>query len=304
MQVGAVKAGHHACIRLLLDHGASLISCPKVILADCVESILEGVPALLSRYLAAGADPNLPDANGCTLLHIAAAEKCLLAVKMLVQAGANVLIKDRFGHAPIDTARLFKANNIVQFLQPAVDKALASSRVKRADNGPQMTIADMDEEPFERALKEGSDVVGSPWKPLAMAAQDPHSGNNPFSSSPRGPIQSEALGSFIASGKSGIKMDAMPMVSVMPKKLSDRSQSSIARMTTTSSMELNSTLESVIESAMLVRDSLPTPIPPYEVKPPDDREVSFNSHGPRVRKYVESLEGEEGQVKERSSGQP
>ena len=167
----------------MLDHGASLVSCPKVILADCVESILEGVPAILSRYLAAGADPNLPDANSCTLLHIAAAEKSLLAVKMLVQAGANVLLEDRFGHQPIDTAKRFKANNVVQFLQPAVNKALATSRVKskaKDTSDSQVTVdemvtpqEDVREAPFlpieegERQQEVLGWVTDSAWRPLA-----------------------------------------------------------------------------------------------------------------------------------------
>jgi len=81
-------------------------------------------------------------------------------------------------------------------------------------------------------VKKGSDAVGSPWKPLALAAQDPLSNDNPLSSSPRGSILYEALDYVIASGMSSVMMDTMPMVSVMPKKIFDRSQSSIAKMLT------------------------------------------------------------------------
>ena len=232
---------------MLLDHGASLISCPKVILADCVESILEGVPALLSRYLAAGAEPNLPDANGCTLLHIAAAEKSLLAVKMLVQAGANVLAEDRFGQTPIVYAEKVKANNVVQFLHPAVTKALTTSRAK---NAPPITIANMDDEdeirevedrlPFESPFKIGGlerSPQPPPPQPLALDAS--------INQSPRrGAVLSERLGSMSdssarTSGARVAPIDATPMVSVLPKKIaSDKPQSNLKR-ANASSVELN-----------------------------------------------------------------
>jgi hypothetical protein len=107
---------------------------------------------------------------------------------MLVQAGANVLLEDRFGHQPIDTAKMFKANNVVQFLQPSVNKALATSRMKsKAKNtsDSQAMIDEMDaaqedvrEAPF-LPIEEGERqqvlgwVTDSAWRSLAPnTAQD------------------------------------------------------------------------------------------------------------------------------------
>lgn len=306
-QVGAVKGGHLGCIRLLLNHGASLVSCPKVILADCVESIVEGVPALLSRYLAAGADPNLADANGCTLLHIAAAEKRLLAVKMLVQAGANVLAEDRFGLTPIDTATRFKANNVVLFLQPAVNKALATSRVKnRANDNIQMTIADMDElennvseadvrEAAGLSVAEGEKQVNqgwvkesSAWNPLALppvAPQDPTStlgrpsrtppDNSNTSLTPRGPAML-ALGA--------------QATAVSPIMASDRPLTSSSGTTrATSVAERNGTPVESVRAATFLLDiqsfTAPTAQPPAA-----DKGVSVNSSAAKETKYVEGSE--------------
>ena len=119
----------HALARLLTPSiPRSLAECTGVIMPVIVSSIVEGDMALLSRLLCAGVDPNLAgelcgqeqawkrinahphisypaDHNQSTLLHMAAAEGSMAAVKLLLEAGADPLLDDRWGDTACDDAR-------------------------------------------------------------------------------------------------------------------------------------------------------------------------------------------------------
>ncbi|GAX76940.1 hypothetical protein CEUSTIGMA_g4387.t1 [Chlamydomonas eustigma] len=122
--LGAVKAGHHSCIQLLMEQSASLADCAKVVMTQVVECIIEGDMAMLGRFLAAGAEPDHPDHNKNRLLHVAAVEGSLAAVKLLVKAGANVLLQNRNGNTALDDAKRVQAAPVVEFLEPIVAEAL------------------------------------------------------------------------------------------------------------------------------------------------------------------------------------
>ena len=146
--VGAVKLGHSKAVGaklspsavvlsliallmitlqvdILVAAGSSLVACTSVILGDVIDSIKAGDVGLLTRFMLAGADPDLSDHNKCTLLHVAAGEGSLPSIKVLIDLGANVMLLDKWGRLPIDEAKRVGAQSVVQFLEPLVTKAEA-----------------------------------------------------------------------------------------------------------------------------------------------------------------------------------
>lgn len=59
-------------------------------------AVARGDSDYLIRLLSNGMDPNLKDYDYRTPLHVAAAEGLLFMAKLLLEAGANVFIKDRY----------------------------------------------------------------------------------------------------------------------------------------------------------------------------------------------------------------
>lgn len=94
--------------RLALDAAAlSGILCSAVHARDL---------ALVKLYLRAGADAGAKDYDDRVALHIAAAEGCLDIVAALVDGGADVSVRDRWGHTALDEARREKRGPVVDYL--------------------------------------------------------------------------------------------------------------------------------------------------------------------------------------------
>lgn len=89
----AVKAGQDRVIDLLVKEGASFD------LEDAgnflCTVVVKGDSDFLKRLLSSGMDPNTEDYDHRTPLHVAASEGLFLMAKMLVEAGASVVAKDR-----------------------------------------------------------------------------------------------------------------------------------------------------------------------------------------------------------------
>ncbi|GAX80356.1 hypothetical protein CEUSTIGMA_g7795.t1 [Chlamydomonas eustigma] len=126
--VGAVRYNHPGSTAILLAAGCSLKDCTMTIKTDVIMSIVDKDIQKLTDYLSAGADPNMSDHTGSSLLHIAAGQGYLDAVELLVDFGANVLIEDRcndaWGSMPIHNAKRMNAHEVVAYLEPLVEKAL------------------------------------------------------------------------------------------------------------------------------------------------------------------------------------
>lgn len=89
----AVKAGEDRVIDLLVKEGASFdLEDPGNFLCTVV---VKGDSDFLKRLLSSGMDPNTEDYDHRTPLHVAASEGLFLMAKMLVEAGASVVAKDR-----------------------------------------------------------------------------------------------------------------------------------------------------------------------------------------------------------------
>ncbi|XP_052183655.1 potassium channel SKOR-like isoform X3 [Diospyros lotus] len=113
----AIKNGHDRIASLLVKAGASLA-------IDNAGSFLCMVVAsrdsdFLRRLLANGINPNSKNYDLRTPLHLAAAEGLVTVVCLLLQAGASVFSKDRWGNTPLDEARIGGDKNLIQLLEDA-----------------------------------------------------------------------------------------------------------------------------------------------------------------------------------------
>ncbi|KAG9129207.1 hypothetical protein Leryth_006406 [Lithospermum erythrorhizon] len=98
----AIKNGHDRVASLLVKEGAPLmIDNTGSFLCSLV---IKGDSDFLRRLLAHGIDPNSKDYDQRTPLHVAASQGLLQMAKLLVEAGASVLVKDRWGHTPVQEA--------------------------------------------------------------------------------------------------------------------------------------------------------------------------------------------------------
>ncbi|XP_010553885.1 PREDICTED: potassium channel GORK [Tarenaya hassleriana] len=113
----AAKNGQDEVIALLVREGASFhLEDPGNFLCTVVA---KGDSEFLKRLLSSGIDPNAKDYDHRTPLHVAASEGLYLMAKMLVEAGANVLAKDRWGNSPVDEARMCGNKKLIKLLEDA-----------------------------------------------------------------------------------------------------------------------------------------------------------------------------------------
>ncbi|KAL0430478.1 UNVERIFIED_CONTAM: Potassium channel SKOR [Sesamum radiatum] len=113
----AIKNGHDRVASLLSREGALLkIDNPGAYLCTVVA---KGDTDLLRRMLANGIDPNSKDYDHRTPLHLAASQGLYLMAKLLLEAGASVFSKDRWGNTPLDEGRSCGNKNMIRLLEEA-----------------------------------------------------------------------------------------------------------------------------------------------------------------------------------------
>ncbi|MFD1341993.1 ankyrin repeat domain-containing protein [Litorisediminicola beolgyonensis] len=71
-----------------------------------MNAVIDGDAARARKLLEDGADPDVVDKAGWSALHFAAKECSQDLVKMLVEAGANLELRDRHGNTPLWRATL------------------------------------------------------------------------------------------------------------------------------------------------------------------------------------------------------
>ncbi|XP_047974109.1 potassium channel SKOR-like isoform X2 [Salvia hispanica] len=121
----AIKNGHDKVASLLSKEGAILkIDNPGSYLCSVVA---KGDSDFMRRLLSNGMDPNSKDYDHRTPLHVAASQGLYLMGKLLVEAGASVLTKDRWGNSPIDEGRICGNKNMIRLLEEARTTQLLDS---------------------------------------------------------------------------------------------------------------------------------------------------------------------------------
>ncbi|CAI9110274.1 OLC1v1010268C1 [Oldenlandia corymbosa var. corymbosa] len=129
----AIKNGHENIATLLVNKGASLqIENAGNYLCMVV---LKGDADFLRRLLSRGIDPNSKDYDERTPLHVAASQGFYIMAKILLDAGASVLSKDRWGNTPLDEARITRNKKMVSLLEAA--KPLETSELPDAPDRSQ-----------------------------------------------------------------------------------------------------------------------------------------------------------------------
>ncbi|KAL5545105.1 hypothetical protein UlMin_008889, partial [Ulmus minor] len=113
----AIKNGHDRVVSLLNNAGAKLsIDGTGSFLCNTVAM---GDMKLLKRLLAEDVNPNAKNYDRRTPLHIAASEGLYSMAELLLDAGASVYSKDRWGNTPIDEARIGGNKNLLKLLEVA-----------------------------------------------------------------------------------------------------------------------------------------------------------------------------------------
>ncbi|XP_007023146.2 PREDICTED: potassium channel SKOR [Theobroma cacao] len=113
----AIKNGHDHVAAMLVREGAYLnIDDAGSFLCAAV---VKGDSDFIKRVLSNGIDPNSRDYDHRTALHVAASEGLYLMAKLLIEAGASVFTKDRWGNTPLDEGRMCGNKHLIKLLEDA-----------------------------------------------------------------------------------------------------------------------------------------------------------------------------------------
>ncbi|KAL3525038.1 hypothetical protein ACH5RR_013410 [Cinchona calisaya] len=119
----AIKSGQECVASLLVKEGATLkMDTTGSFLCTVV---VKGDSGLLQRLLIRGIDPNSRDYDQRTPLHVAASQGLHLMAKLLLDAGASVFMKDRWGNTPVDEGRITGNMNMMDLLEEAKSAQLS-----------------------------------------------------------------------------------------------------------------------------------------------------------------------------------
>ena len=113
----ATKNGHVDIMKLLLRHGGTLNMSESLAASILDQAVFDGDIVLLRRLLEAKIYVNAADYDKRAAVHIAAAEGNLAALKTMVEFGADLSLRDRWGNTVEDEAKRAKAGKLLDYLK-------------------------------------------------------------------------------------------------------------------------------------------------------------------------------------------
>lgn len=127
----ATKNGCDETVQVLLRNGAKLCMSDGQAASKLCQTVFDGDTLTLRRLLRSKILVNAADYDKRTAAHIAAAEGNLTALRMLVEFGADLSLRDRWNNSVEDEARKINSQKILlylQFLEDKIEKPVTQNR--------------------------------------------------------------------------------------------------------------------------------------------------------------------------------
>jgi ankyrin repeat protein len=112
----AVKNNHEDVVEVLLERGAELSMSGSLAATTLCQAVDDGDILMLKRLLVAKIHVNASDYDKRTAVHIAASEGNVAALKLLVEAGADLSLEDRWGNTAKSEAEKSKSAQVLVYL--------------------------------------------------------------------------------------------------------------------------------------------------------------------------------------------
>ena len=112
----ATMKNHENIIELLVMHGAELSASEFLSATTLCQIVYDGDNALLKRFIKAKIQINASDYDKRTAAHIAASEGNITALMLLLEAGAGLSLKDRWGNNVRSEAEMSNAGKVLEYL--------------------------------------------------------------------------------------------------------------------------------------------------------------------------------------------
>jgi ankyrin repeat protein len=113
----ATRNGHEATMDVLLKNGATLCMDEAQAAGKLCETIFKDDLISLRRLLKANIQVDARDYDKRTCAHIAATEGNLVAMKLMVEYGADLTLADRWGNTVFDEATRVNENHLLKYLE-------------------------------------------------------------------------------------------------------------------------------------------------------------------------------------------
>ena len=117
----AARNGHEAIVDTLIRHGAQLSMDEGFAASTLCQAVYNGDNPLLKRLLHAQIPIDAADYDKRTASMIAAVEGNVAALKVLVEAGADLSLKDRWGGTVRSEAENANAGQVLKYLDSLKD---------------------------------------------------------------------------------------------------------------------------------------------------------------------------------------
>jgi ankyrin repeat protein len=118
----ASRNGHEDTMEALLAKGARLCMSDSLAASVLDQAVFDGNILLLRRLLMAKIQVDASDYDKRGAVHLAAAEGNLAALKVLVEFGADLTARDRWGNSVEDEAKRAEAGRLLAYLRSLKDK--------------------------------------------------------------------------------------------------------------------------------------------------------------------------------------